>query len=495
MTVLVVGAGPTGLVAACCLLSHGVDVRVVDRASGPATTSRALGLQPRGVEVLNRLGALGELPERALDLRDISFYADGRLVSSIDVVIPSDASRPLIIGQTEIEAALRARLAELGGKVSWGCELRTLDEDADGVIATLRDGATLRADWVLGCDGAHSVVRAQAGIDFPGKPLIERFLLADVAAQLPRPHTGSASWLHQEGMFVMIPLPGAGPAPVWRLMADVPPAGADEASEAAIVAQLRQAAAVRTDLPELDIREVRWTSTFRINRRLASDYRRGRVLIAGDAAHVHSPFGGQGMNTGIGDAENVAWKLALVERGLADESLLSTYAAERRAVAASVLGNTTMTTRMLISGQPLVRAVRDRIVLPLLSTSVVRTRLTTMASQLGVSYRRGPLGGTGGVGDRVPNLVCRDEHGQPARLHNGRWTLLVPPQGAPDCVWIARGWLGDELTVLACDEPRVRLVRPDAHLAWRGSRSGAKLSRWLSNALGRTAVSPASTAA
>ncbi len=473
MTVLVVGAGPTGLVAACCLRLHGVDVRVVDRASGPATTSRALGLQPRGVEVLSRVGALGDLPERALDLRDLTFYADGRVISRVRVVDPLDASRPLVIGQTEIEASLRARLAELGGTIEWGTEIRALTEDRTGVTATVAEGSTIQADWVLGCDGSRSVVREAAEIDFPGVRVAERFLLADVAADLSRPHTGSATWLHRDGMFVIIPVPGAGPAPVWRFMADVPQTDADEQTEYTIMAHLRQAAATRAGLTDPAIKQVRWTSTFRINRRLARDYRRGRLLIAGDAAHVHSPFGGQGMNTGIGDAENVAWKLAMVVRGLADESLLDTYAAERRPVASDVLDNTTLSTRLLLSGQPLVRVIRDRIVLPALATDRAQRRLVAKGSQLGVSYRRGPLGGRGGVGDRVP-----------ARPHTGRWTLVVPATGAPDCVAIARERLGDEVVVLVGDEPEVRLVRPDAHLAWRGSAAGTKLGRWLSRALG-----------
>lgn len=485
MTVLVVGGGPTGLVAACCLRRHGVDVRVIDRASAPATTSRALGLQPRGVEVLARVGALGDLREHALDLRDVTFYADGRLVSSVKVDMPAGESRPLVIGQSAIEATLRARLAELGASVEWGTELRTLTQDRDGVRASIADGSTIRADWVLGCDGSRSAVRDQAGIGFPGKKVAERFLLADVAARLPRPHAGSTTWLHRDGMFVAIPLPGAGSAPIWRLMADVPLADAEEPTREAIVAQLRQAGAARAGLTDLDLAEVHWTSAFRINRRLADRYRHGRLLIAGDAAHVHSPFGGQGMNTGIGDAENVAWKLAMVARGLADESLLDTYAVERRPVAGDVLDNTTVTTRLLLSGQPVVRVVRDRVVLPMLASGPAQARLLAKASQLGISYRRGPLGGRHGVGDRVPNLACSEEGGASA----GRWTLVVPAEGAPECMAIARAWLGDELMVLVGAAPDVRLVRPDAHLAWRGSRAGTKLGRWLSNALG-PATSP-----
>jgi 4,5-epoxidase len=472
MTILVVGGGPTGLVAACRLRLHGVDVRVIDRASGPATTSRALGLQPRGIEVLGRIGALGDLPRRALDLEDVTFYADGRTISSVKVTAPEGSSRPLVIGQTEIEAALRARLADLGGTVEWGTELCALTQHPDGVTVSVADGSTIEADWVLGCDGSRSVVRAEAGIGFPGTKVAERFLLADVAARLPRKHTGSASWLHADGMFVAIPLPGAGPAPIWRLMADVALADADEPDVEGVMAHLRQAAATRAGLADLVVEEVCWTSTFQIDRRLADDYRRGRVLIAGDAAHVHSPFGGQGMNTGIGDAENVAWKLAMVARGLADDSLLDSYSAERRPVAGDVLDSTTFTTKLLLSGRPVVRAVRDRIVLPVLASDPAQARLLAKASQLGVSYRRGPLGGRGGVGDRVPNL------------HNGRWTLVVPQDGAPECVAIARNWLGDELVVLTGDDPRVRLVRPDAHLAFCGSRAGTKLERWLSSALG-----------
>ncbi|HEX4247068.1 MAG TPA: FAD-dependent monooxygenase [Pseudonocardia sp.] len=190
--VLVVGAGPTGLVLACGLRAAGVRVRVVDAAPGPATTSRALGLQPRGVEVLDRIGALGDLPGRALAVQQLVIAVAGRELCRLRVGQRTRlGGHPgLLISQAEIEGALRARLAELGGQVEWGRAVRAVEQDAGGVTVLFAGGvdpAEARVRWLVGCDGAHSSVRKAVGIGFPGVPLVERFLLADVHAELDRP--------------------------------------------------------------------------------------------------------------------------------------------------------------------------------------------------------------------------------------------------------------------------------------------------------------------
>ena len=476
--IVVVGAGPTGLALACGLRSAGVAVRVLDVAAGPAVTSRALGLQPRGVEVLDRIGALGDLPERAIPIHEVIVTVEGRQLARLQIGLSMQrlGGRPgLVMSQADIEAALRDRLSELGGTVEWGCGVTGLDAGADHVSVRLGDGAKIDAGWVVGADGAHSVVRKALDIGFPGVPLVERFLLADVHAELKRPRDAAAVWLRGSKLLAAFPLPGRD---LWRLMSPSPPGGPENPSAEEIVDYL---GARLADEADGAIRSVEWTSTFRIHRRLADTYRVGRVFLAGDAAHIHSPLGGQGMNTGIGDAENLAWKLALVQTGRADESLLDTYEAERRPIAKDVLESTSGLTEIVMGGSWMARLVRDRIAVPLMNRGWVQRLIAKKASQLPVSYRDGPLGAgrrrlLPGLrpGDRVP------EHDSMYQALAPAWVLLGPESMAD----VARQRLGDVRTFRGDRDSM--LVRPDGHLAWRGS-DATGLREWLDGALGTRA--------
>jgi 2-polyprenyl-6-methoxyphenol hydroxylase-like FAD-dependent oxidoreductase len=402
VAVVVAGAGPTGLALACSLRAAGVSVRVLDKADGPSVTSRALGLQPRGVEVLDRLGALGDLPQRGLPVRKVDVNVDGRPLASFPVGQPTRLHGPagLLISQAEIEHNLRRRLAELGGTVEWGKPLVGLDAEPDGVSVTAGD-EVIRTGWLVGADGAHSTVRKAMGIGFPGVPIVERFLLADVHAELDYGRDGATSWLRGQKLLAAFPLPGAD---LWRVMAPAPDDLPDNPGPDEIVGYLGSTLAENTGGV---IRSVVWTSVFRIQRRLADTYRRGHVLLAGDAAHIHSPLGGQGMNTGIGDAENLAFKLALVISGRADARLLDSYERERRPVASSVLQTTSGLTQIIVGQGPVARLVRDRIAIPMLNNPWMQRRITDKASQLEVSYRTGPLAlrWLPGLqpGDRIPD--------------------------------------------------------------------------------------------
>lgn len=506
--VLVVGAGPTGLALACALAAQDVQVRVVDRAEGPAATSRANILHARGVEVLDRLGALGDLPEQALAPYGMAMHAQGRRLTTMRFApIEGESSQALFISQARVEGELRRRLGELGVEVEWNMRITGVEQDADGVTVRLAEGPPLRADWVVGCDGAHSTVRQAAGIDFPGVSVVEQFLLADVYAAWDRDRSLSSGWFHRDGILLAMPMRDEdegrnGAGDLWRLMADLPAPAADERlGESQILDLFSELIPLRTGEAGPKVADAVWTSVFRIHRRLAADYRCGRVLLAGDAAHIHSPIGGQGMNTGIGDAENLGWKLALVARGRAGEGLLDTYTAERRPLAAEVLGTTTTNTKLLVGEGAVTRLVRDRVLIPLLGLSAVQRKATSTASQLWVTYRKGPLGGRahkGGLqpGDRIADRACRGADGTPVRLTEAlgsAWVLLAAPDAAPvrELAAAAREELAEEVAVLyPSDDPPesgAMLVRPDGHLAWQGS-TAADLRRWLTAALATEAV-------
>ncbi|WP_237048209.1 FAD-dependent oxidoreductase [Lentzea guizhouensis] len=356
--ITIVGAGPTGLALACGLRRFEVDVRVVDAASGPATTSRAMGVQPRGAEVLARLGALGDLAEKAVRLRKMRVNGE----VALDMSALREAGQ-LVVSQARVEDRLRDRLSALGVEVEWDTPAETVAD----------------ADWLIGCDGAHSWVRKHAGIAFEGSQVMENFLLRDVRAAWDLDRESIHIFADGPSMTTVFPLPGG----VWRVMS--PDGGR------------------WTPGP---VEEVEWESTFRIHRRQAVTYRRGTVFLAGDAAHIHSPVGGQGMNTGLGDAENLAWKLALVVHGRADERLLDTYEAERRPIGARVLASTTPATRLVLGPGLVTRTIRDRVMWPLLNIRPVQRRLVRSASQLGVRYS-GPLAAGRRGGQRVPAFAGR----------------------------------------------------------------------------------------
>ena len=348
----------------------------------------------------------------------------------------------------------------------------------------LDDGAVVDAAWVVGADGAHSVVRKAMGVGFPGVPLVERFLLADVHADIDLQRGGATSWLRGDMALAAFPLPGDD---LWRVMAPAPPvsamshSGGDRRTTSVRGWPMRQTGSIRS---------VEWTSSFRIHRRLADTYRRGRVLLAGDAAHIHSPLGGQGMNTGIGDAENLAWKLALVVSGRADQRLLDTYEAERRPIAKGVLETTSSVTEVVVGQGRASRLLRDRVAVPLMNQGWLQNLITERASQLRVSYRNGPLGAgrqrfLPGVraGDRVADRTCTRFDGTTVRLYDAlgpAWALLGPEPLAET----ARERLGDVAALRGGRD--ALLVRPDGHLAWRGT-DAAGLQAWLDNALGAPA--------
>ncbi len=418
--VLIVGAGPTGLTMVCELLRRGVMCRILEKAAAPATTSRAIGLQARSMEVFANMGIIEPMLAQGITGIGVNAYSGDSPLFTLDFRFLADESIPypygVLLPQNQTEQTLLGLLHQRGGLVEHSREVLDLQQEDEQVIVTVRhreDGHTeqIAARWLIGCDGAHSSVRKAAGLAFEGTTYPEEFLLADVDLDWQRSHSSVHVWLHQQGQFAALPLPDNH----WRLMADlpaVPGASVPAASLELFQSLLRE----RTGDTTTTISNPTWLSNFQIHRKLVSSYWKGRVLLAGDAAHVHSPFGGQGANTGIQDAFNLAWKLALVIHDKASETLLSTYEEERRPIAKSVLTGTSVLTRVFYDKNPFIRLLRDHVVVPLFKQKSVQRRLLWQASELGIHYRHASLSQT-----HRETLIKRriGEKGRSTLLHGG----------------------------------------------------------------------------
>jgi 2-polyprenyl-6-methoxyphenol hydroxylase-like FAD-dependent oxidoreductase len=427
--VLVVGAGPTGLALAAQLTAFDATVRVVDRRSAPDRESRALVVQPRTLEVLRPIGVTQALLDRGDQTARVQLHLDGR-----DVTMPAfdfdvdDTSYPylLVLRQAEVEAALKAHLAAQGLTVDRGTELQSCRSDDAGATGTLHHtgGPTelVRAHFLVGCDGARSTVRRQAAVAFNGGEYGRSVLLADIELDEELPSHAAHGLVGPAGVLVLV---AAGEHARWRLVA-VQPNRTNRTTEPA-ADDLRAAVEVLTGR-RVRARDVAWTTQIPLQHRLAGAFRSGRLFLAGDAAHVHSPAGAQCMNSGIQDACNLGWKLALATRGLASETLLDTYDAERRPVARAVLAPTRLLFWVETADSPPVRRARaalaPRAVPMAIRLGWLRRVGFRVVGQLWVRYPRGlaaveglpRLGHGPAAGRRLPDLaLLRDQ--LPCRLH------------------------------------------------------------------------------
>ncbi len=351
--VLVVGAGPVGLTMAGELARHGVRCRIVDRLAGPLPYCRAIGVTPRTLEVWDDMGIAREMIDAGLWIDGMRSMIQGHPSNDMHLDLSDLPYSELGLPQYETERLLTRHLVRFGISVERGAAVQALEQDANGVSVRLeKNGATEQARfrYVVGCDGAHSTVRHAVGIGFEGEAFPMTFMLGDVHIDwdLRRGMALRALRLVEDGppaMFIAIPLPEAGRYRVSMLAPmDLAASGTSDhgIQSEARGPELADLQAIADDLvaPRPHLSDLRWSSLFRISMRLAAAYRRGRVFIAGDAAHIHPPTGGQGMNTGIQDAYNLAWKLKLVLDGTASAHLLDSYEAERRPVGAEVVART-----------------------------------------------------------------------------------------------------------------------------------------------------------
>ncbi|WP_033825479.1 FAD-dependent monooxygenase [Kitasatospora sp. MBT63] len=409
-TVGIVGAGPTGLTLACCLARQGVRVRVLEQAAAFATGSRGKTLNARSQEALADLGILDRLTAGGRTHLPFRKYFGGEFIADTD---PYADARPtpgtpyptgLFLPQWKVEGALRELLAELGGQVELDSRLDRFEQGPDGVRVLLADGRTLTADHLVGCDGGRSTVRKQLGIPLEGTSDPEfALVVGDVEVAGLEPDAWH-QWFGPEGALMLCPFPGES---VWQLQA-TPEVDADGAPLPPSLESFQRLVEQRTGRRDIRLSRATWLTTWRVNVRMVDRYRVGRVLLAGDSAHVHPIAGGLGMNTGIQDAWNLGWKLGHVLTGLAGPGLLDTYQEERLPVAAWTLG---------VSSAGMA-AVAEGVRTP--GVGVEAGRLTD-TSGLTIGYRDSSLaedllGGPLRAGDRAPDAPYTAPDGTPTRL-------------------------------------------------------------------------------
>ncbi|GAA2414091.1 FAD-dependent monooxygenase [Nonomuraea africana] len=446
MDILIVGAGPSGLTVANVLAAYGVPFRIVDAKPGPVSQSRAAIVHVRTLELFDRLGLAGEARRRGLPITHAELYENGR--RGAEVPLAGRDGGPIALGQDETERLLVERLAERGHAVEWNTTLTTFGGSR----------------WVVGADGASSQVRRAMGVGFAGRTYEQTGLLADVRLdtrlkpgrlRLNLTRGGFVGMLplgeSRYRLFGAVPRDLAAPGPDGRVSHD-PYA---EVSLEQLQRWFDTFFAVRARLVGAD-----WTALFRVHSRMAERFRAGDTFLVGDAAHIHSPAGGQGMNLGIGDAVNLGWKLAMVARGEAGEQLLDSYEAERMPVARKVLNGADRGFALEATGQPVAAWLRahvaGRLLGPLSHLPPVREAIARMFSQTWISYRDSPVvGGSrhGALrpGDRAPLGMA------PADL---RHHLVVSPGAHVDAPF--------EIHEHPAAGRLAYLVRPDGHLAYIG---------------------------
>lgn len=389
-SVLVVGAGPTGLAMAIELARHGLRPRIIDRAAEASQTSKALGVQARTLEYFERLGIVEQAIAAGRRMHGGSMYSDRRRIVHLTFDrIPSRFNYILILPQSDTERLLTARLKAEGIEIERNVDLVACQQTADAVDATLRhaDGReeAFITPWLIGCDGAHSAVRRLLALPFEGHAFEESFSLADVRLEADLPDDEVTVYLSSGDIVALFPLPGERRFRIIIERHEGPPVEGEP-----MLADFQQALDAHGPAGAR-VSDAVWMSHFRISQRQVEHYRRGRVFLAGDAAHIHSPVGGQGMNTGIQDACNLGWKLALVSRGRAPDRLLDSYEQERHPLGRRLLQATGAMSRAVLVRQPVLQTLRDLTARVASNLGVVQDKIRGAMSEVSIHYRASPI--------------------------------------------------------------------------------------------------------
>ena len=465
--VLIIGAGPVGMTLASELARYGVSVRIVDKAAQRTDKSKALVVWSRTLELLDRGGGSAPFVDAGFKAEVVNFFTGDKAVGRVSMAgVQSPHPYGLMLPQSETERLLEERLEGLGVAVDRQVELVSFTNGDDGVEAVLRhaDGReeTVSANWLVGCDGTHSAVRHGVGAPFDGKTMDSDWMLADVHMRgYPIPDTEASVYWHKDGVFVMFPIsPGR-----YRLLANLPPSG--EVHPPTPTLEQVQAMTDRRGPPGMTAFDPIWLAGFRINGRKVSSYRWGRAFLCGDAAHVHSPAGGQGMNTGMQDAFNLAWKLAAVAHGLSREVLLESYSVERSEVGEHVLADAQRLTIVGTMRNPVAQTIRNAVGHLMLGLAPVQHTFANTMTQVSAGYPKSPLNGSVFSGGPKPGARVVPVAGQ-TPLGSGTsplFALFAKPTAA------TAGLTDQFSTVLDAElrspfhEDGVWLVRPDGYVA------------------------------
>ena len=492
--VLVAGAGPTGLVLALWLTKLGVSVRIVDRLAEPGTTSRALAVQARTLELYRQVGLADTVVERGHKVPGVNLWVRGRHAVRVGFEVIGARLTPFpfleIYPQDEHERLLIERLAAAGVTVDREVELLGFSDNGDGIVARLRgpDGeTTCEADYLAGCDGARSTVREGIGGGFPGGTYRQVFYVADVVAAGPSIDGELHVDLDEADFLAVFPLAGEGRA---RLIGTVHDARADHAETLRFEDVSDRA--IRN--MQLEVREVNWFSTYHVHHRVTDRFRKGRAFVLGDAAHIHSPAGGQGMNTGVGDAINLAWKLTWVLARKAPDALLDSYEAERIGFARRLVASTDRGFTLATAEGPAADFVRTRI-FPLIAASAlkldaVREYMFRTVSQITLNYRGSPLsvGAAGhvGAGDRLPWAPGADDPwperlGWQARIYGEAPAALTGWCAEHGLELLVLPWRADHADA-GLQQGALYLLRPDTYVALADpAAQSATLARYFTD--------------
>jgi 2-polyprenyl-6-methoxyphenol hydroxylase-like FAD-dependent oxidoreductase len=499
--ILVVGAGPTGLMLANQLIRRGIRALIIDRHAGPSIETRALGVQARTLEIYSQLGIV----DRALELGKRgtggNIWAEGQRRARVALSDVGEKVTPypflLVLGQDDNERIMGDHLRELGCSVQWNTELVSLTQQADSVTAVLKmpDGSrrNIVAAWVAGCDGARSAVRESSGITFAGAPYEHVFFVADTELTGTMVPDELNVYLFRDGFHLLFPMRGKDH---WRIAGILPPDLRDKPDLKfdAVMPSLQNEAG-----DQLSIKSCSWFSTYRIHHRSAVRFRDRRCFLLGDAAHIHSPVGAQGMNTGLQDAYNLAWKLALVVENRAQAELLDSYEQERIPVARALLSGTDRAFRLVVANTWFAGLLRTKILARIAAFAVNRNAVQRMAfrtvSQTGIRYPKSFLSKSleglpktaPQAGDRFPWLRLKFAANGPVedlfqKLSDTRFNLILigqpsVPDGMPEigdllCVHVihAHPANDEELARVRIPQTSFYLVRPDGYIGLCGTR-------------------------
>jgi 2-polyprenyl-6-methoxyphenol hydroxylase-like FAD-dependent oxidoreductase len=482
VSVLIAGAGPVGLTLANELTRYGIAVRILDKSAERTDKSKALVLWSRTLELFDHAGYVDPFLAAGMKAHGAQM-SNGKDVIARISLDDMDSVYPyaLMIPQSDTERVLEERLAQQGVKVERTVALESFKDQGSGVEAVLRkasgESETLTTDWLIGCDGAHSSVRHGLGFTFDGTTQPSDWYLADGHITGLDPGDRLHIFWHKDGILAFFPISEGR----WRVIADLGPAEENGHHADPTLQEIQSLITLRgTD--GIVIKDAYWLAAFRINERKVSQYGRGRAFLVGDAAHIHSPAGGQGMNTGMQDAFNLAWKLSLVIGGVCKPALLDSYSVERSAVGDMVLRNASRLTDAAIIRNPIAQGLRNTVVKFALGFPQLGHRLADMLAELDIAYPRSPLSVEGAHRPSAAKPGARWPDRLPADPGQARFTAIGPANVVADLAAKFPKLVQAAPASGRADGRDLSLVRPDGYIGFAGAASDrASAEAYLQN--------------